>query len=145
MFLTLELFCHIVRTFGFTNLLPKIYFAVFLITPKSQFSSSTRWPNYGRFYLSGELLIRIHYVLAKQHRHYSKMAADYLIFFCTHLNWPLWPRFRVKILLNFLHDNEVIRANLYAYKRMLSRRPLTNNVYMSLVSLQKTPFMKKGL
>ena len=41
-------------------------------------------------------------------RPYWKMAAD-LIFFCMHINWPLWPRFRVKILLNFLHDNEVIR------------------------------------
>ena len=52
-------------------------------------------------------------------RPYWKLAAD-LIFFCMHINWPLWPRFRVKILLNFLHDNEVIRANLYTYKRILS-------------------------
>ena len=99
----------------------------------------SRWPNYGRFCLSGELLIRIHYVLAK-----SKMAGD-LIFFCMHISSPLWPHFRVKILLNFLHDNEVIRANLYAYKRILNRRPLTSKVYMSLVSLQKTPFMEKTI
>ena len=50
----------------------------------------------------------------KSNRPYWKLAAD-LIFFCMHINWPLWPRFRVKIILNFLHDNEVIRANLYAY------------------------------
>ena len=56
------------------------------------------------------------------------MAAD-LIFFCMHLNCPLWPRFRVNILLNFLHDNEVIRVNLYAYKRILNERPFMNKVY----------------
>ena len=53
------------------------------------------------------------------------MAAD-LIFFCIHINWP---RFRVIIILNSLHDNEVIRANLYAYKRILNRRPFMNKVY----------------
>ena len=36
-----------------------------------------------------------------------------------HINWPSSPRFRIKIILNFLHDNEVIKANLYAYKRIL--------------------------
>ena len=56
------------------------------------------------------------------YRPYSKMAAD-LIFFCMHLNWPL------KILLNFLHDNEITRANLYVYKRILNRRPFMNKVY----------------
>ena len=61
-------------------------------------------------------------------RPYWKLAAD-LIFFCMHINWPLWPRFRVKIILNFLHDNEDIRANLYAYKRILNRRPIFNKVY----------------
>ena len=53
-------------------------------------------------------------------RPYSKMAAD-LILFCMRINWPLWPRFRLKLILNFFHDNEVIRDNLYAYKRMLNR------------------------
>ena len=43
-----------------------------------------------------------------------KMAAD-LIFFCKYINWPLNPRFSVKIILNFFNDNEVRRANLYAY------------------------------
>ena len=58
------------------------------------------------------------------------MAAD-LIFFCKHINWSWWPRFKVNIILNFLHDNEVIRANLhvYAYKRILNRRPFMNKVY----------------
>ena len=36
---------------------------------------------------------------------------------------------RVKIILNFLHDNEVITANLYAYKRISNRRPFMNKVY----------------
>ena len=57
------------------------------------------------------------------------MAAN-LIFFCMHINWPSWPRFRVKIILNFLHDNEVIKANLYAYKRILNRRPFMIKVYI---------------
>ena len=56
------------------------------------------------------------------------MAAD-LIFSCMHINWPLWPRFRVKIISNFLHDNEVTRANLYTYKTILNRRAFTNKVY----------------
>ena len=56
------------------------------------------------------------------------MAAD-LIFSCMHINWPLWPRFRVKIISNFLHDNELIKANLYANQRILNRRPFMNNVY----------------
>ena len=42
------------------------------------------------------------------------MAAD-LIFFCKYINWSLRPRFTVKMILNFMNDNEVIRANLYAY------------------------------
>ena len=63
------------------------------------------------------------------------MAAD-LLFFCMHINWPLWPRFRVKIILNFLHDNEVIRANLYAYKRILNRWPFMNKVYISSIVSQ---------
>ena len=55
--------------------------------------------------------------------------ADDLIFFCMHIIRPLWTRFRVIIILNFLLDNEVIRANLYAYKRILNRRPFMNKVY----------------
>ena len=37
------------------------------------------------------------------------MAAD-LIFFRMHINWPLSPRFRVKIILNFHSHFVVIRA-----------------------------------
>ena len=49
----------------------------------------------------------------------------YILFYAYKL-----ARFREKIILNFLHDNEVIRANLYAYKRILNRRPFMNKVYM---------------
>ena len=42
-------------------------------------------------------------------------------------------RFRVKIILNFLHDNEIIRANLYVYKRILNRRPFMNKVFGSVI------------
>ena len=41
---------------------------------------------------------------------------------------------RVKILLNFLHDNEVIKANLYAYKRILNRRPFMKKVYETYIT-----------
>ena len=35
-------------------------------------------------------------LLTINYRPNSKMAAD-LIFFCMDINWPLWPRFRVKL------------------------------------------------
>ena len=47
-----------------------------------------------------------------EHRPYSKMTAD-LIFFRVHINWP---RFQSK---NYL----------YAYKRILNRRPFLTKVY----------------
>ena len=56
------------------------------------------------------------------------MVAD-LILFCVYINWPLWLCFRVNILLNFLHNNEIIRDNLYAYKRLLNQRTFMNKVY----------------
>ena len=53
----------------------------------------------------------------------SKMAAD-IIFFCIY-KLALMTCFRVKIILNFLHDED-IRTNLYAYKRILNRLPFMN-------------------
>ena len=52
-------------------------------------------------------------ILTERNKPYSNMADD------------LIPRFRVKIILNFLHDNEIIRANLHAYKRILNRWPFS--------------------
>ena len=43
---------------------------------------------------------------------YSKMASI-LVFFCFHANWPLWPRSRLSILLNFTFESEAIRADLH--------------------------------
>ena len=61
---------------------------------------------------------------------YSKMAAI-LGFFCSHANWPLWPRSRLNILLNFTFESEAIRANLHGNKRILKWRPFWNEVYSS--------------
>ena len=36
---------------------------------------------------------------------------------------------KVEIILNFLHDNEVIKTNLYPCKRILHRLPFMNKVY----------------
>ena len=47
-----------------------------------------------------------------RHTPYSKMAAI-LVFFCFHANWPLWPRSRLNILLNFTFESEAMRANLH--------------------------------
>ena len=52
-----------------------------------------------------------------------------LIFFCMSINWPSSPGFRVKIILNFKHDNKVIRTNLYSYKILLIWPPFMNKVY----------------
>ena len=71
------------------------------------------------------------------YRPYSKIATD-LIFFCMHINRPLLPRFGVKIILNLLHDNEVIRANLYAYKRTLNRRPFMFSVRKNVYKRSKS-------
>ena len=58
---------------------------------------------------------------------YSKMATI-LVFFCFHANWPLWPRSRLNILLNFAFESEAIRANLHGNKRILIWRPFRNKV-----------------
>ena len=50
------------------------------------------------------------------------MAAISLIF-CFHANWPLWPRLRLNILLNFTLESEAITTNLRGNKRMLKWRP----------------------
>ena len=52
-----------------------------------------------------------------------------LIFFYMCINWPSSPGFRVKIILNFKHDNKVIRTNLYSYKILLIWLPFMNKVY----------------
>ena len=57
--------------------------------------------------------------------------AAHLIFLCMYINWPL------KIILNFLHDNEVIRDNFYAYKEILNRRPFLNKVYSKKVAVHQ--------
>ena len=59
---------------------------------------------------------------------YSKMAAI-LVFFCFHANWPLWPRSRLNILVNFTFEIEVIRANLHGNKRTVKWQPFWNKVY----------------
>ena len=62
---------------------------------------------------------------------YSKMAAI-LVFFCFQANWPLWPRSRLKILLNFTFESEVIMANLHGNKRILKWRPFWSKVYSGM-------------
>ena len=37
----------------------------------------------------------------------------------------------------FLHDNEVIRDNFYAYKEILNRRPFLNKVYSKKVAVHQ--------
>ena len=44
------------------------------------------------------------------HTPYSKMAENTL-FFCLYVNWPSWPRFKPKILLNCADAIEAMRAN----------------------------------
>ena len=69
-----------------------------------------------------------HCSIPAPHTPYSKMAAI-LVFFCFHANWPLWPRSRLNILLNFTFESEAIRANLHENKRILKWRPYWNKVY----------------
>ena len=65
---------------------------------------------------------------------YSKMA-KILEFFCFHANWPLWPRSRLNILLNFTFESEAIRANLHGNKRVLKWRPSWNKVSKKKVEI----------
>ena len=55
--------------------------------------------------------------------------AAILVFFCFHATWPLWPRSKLNILLNFTLESEAIRANLHGNKRILKWRPFRNKVY----------------
>ena len=66
------------------------------------------------------------------HTPYSKMAAI-LVFFCLLANWPLLPRLRENILLNFVFQNEAPRANLQVNKRRLKWWPFWNKVYSILL------------
>ena len=59
---------------------------------------------------------------------YSKMAAI-LVFSCFRANWPLWPRSRLNILVNFTFESEAIRANFHGKKRILKWQPFWNKVY----------------
>ena len=52
-----------------------------------------------------------------------------LVFFCLVANWPLLPRLKENILLNFEFKNEATRANLQVNKRILKWRPFWNKVY----------------
>ena len=76
------------------------------------------------------------------------MAAD-LIFFCMHFNWPLWPHFRVNILLNFLHDNNglTFMNKVYTAQQLKLQYlviifykyiPVTTNVTLNHISACKT-------
>ena len=60
--------------------------------------------NIYRSFGSCESLIRVKYTP------YSKMAENTL-FFCLHVNWPLLPRFKPNIPLNFADGIEATRAN----------------------------------
>ena len=55
--------------------------------------------------------------------------AAILVFFCLLANWPLLPRLRENILLNFKFKNESTRANLQENKRILKWGPVWNKVY----------------
>ena len=55
--------------------------------------------------------------------------AAILVLFCFHANWPLWPRSKLHILLNFTFESEAITANLHGNKRILKWRPFWNKVY----------------
>ena len=55
--------------------------------------------------------------------------AAILVFFCLLANWPLLPRLRENILLNFKFKNEATRANLQENKRILKWWPFWNKVY----------------
>ena len=50
----------------------------------------------------------------------------------AHTNWPLLPRSRQNILLNFKLKNEASRANLNKNKRIFKWRPFWNKVYMAI-------------
>ena len=55
--------------------------------------------------------------------------AAILVFFCFNANWPLRPRLRLNILLNFTFESQAIRANLHGNKSILKWRPFWNKVY----------------
>ena len=55
--------------------------------------------------------------------------AAILIFFCLLANYPLLPRLRENILLNFEFRSKATRANLQENKRILKWRPFWNKVY----------------
>ena len=74
---------------------------------------------------------------------YSKMATI-LVFFCFHANWPLWPRSKLNIPLNFTFESEAVRANLHGNKRILKWRPFWNKVYGNPQSVEKRLSQKRG-
>ena len=73
------------------------------------------------------------YTLFQNGRHF--------VFFCFHVNWPLWPRSRLNILLNFTFESEAIRSNLHGNKRILKWRSFWNKVY-SLLSMVEGGWLK---
>ena len=54
--------------------------------------------------------------------------AAILVFFCLLVNYPLLPRLKEDILLNFEFKNEATGANLQENKRILKWRPFWNKV-----------------
>ena len=58
-----------------------------------------------------------------------------VVVFCFHTNWPLWPRSRLNIPLNFTFESEAIGANLHGKKTILKWRPFWNKVYNKAIAI----------
>ena len=69
----------------------------------------------------------LQFILLTTNTPYSKMAAI-VVFFCFLANYPLLPRLRGNILLNFEFKNVATRVNLQENQR-IKWRPFWNKVY----------------